>query len=135
MAGTDVSSEKLRRHFESTYLSLRIGIAAIGAALPVALWVGALLLDGSSLQNSMSAYYYTGMRDVFVGAAARARRGAVASTASARREDIVVLQRRSGPRRARRALFNPKAAPEAPRPNVLHARRGRIHLLRLPSVR
>ncbi len=68
MAGTDVSSEKLRRHFESTYLSLRIGIAAIGAALPVALWVGALLLEGSSLQNSMSAYYYTGMRDVFVGA-------------------------------------------------------------------
>ncbi len=68
MAGNDVSSEKLRRHFESTYLSLRIGIAAIGAALPVALWVGALLLDGSSLQSSMSAYYYTGMRDVFVGA-------------------------------------------------------------------
>jgi len=61
-------SERLRRHFESTYLSLRIGVAAIGVALPVALWVGALLLEGSSLQSSMSAYYHTGMRDVFVGA-------------------------------------------------------------------
>lgn len=61
------SSEQLRRHFEATYLRLRVGVAVIGAALPVALWVGALLLEGSSLQSSMSAYYYTGMRDVFVG--------------------------------------------------------------------
>ena len=68
MPRADVSSDKLRRHIESTYLSLRIGVAAIGVALPVALWVGALLIEGSSLQSSMSAYYYTGMRDVFVGA-------------------------------------------------------------------
>ena len=68
MARPDDSSEKLRRHFESTYLSLRIGVAAIGVALPFALWIGAQLLEGSSLQSSMSAYYYTGMRDVFVGA-------------------------------------------------------------------
>ena len=61
------SSERLRRHFESTYLSLRVGVALMGAALPVALWLGALLLDGTTLQSSMSAYYYTGMRDVFVG--------------------------------------------------------------------
>lgn len=68
MPRSEQSSETLRRHFESTYLSLRVGVAAIGVALPVALWVGALLLEGSSLQSSMSAYYYTGMRDVFVGA-------------------------------------------------------------------
>lgn len=68
MARSDTSSERLRRHFESTYLSLRVGVAAVGVALPVALWVGALVLEGSSLQSSMSAYYYTGMRDVFVGA-------------------------------------------------------------------
>jgi hypothetical protein len=68
MPRSDDASEKLRRHFESTYLSLRIGIAAIGILLPVALWVGGALVDGASLQSSMSAYYYTAMRDVFVGA-------------------------------------------------------------------
>lgn len=68
MARTEPSSERLRRHFESTYHSLRVGIAVIGAALPVALWVGALVLDGTELQSSMSAYYYTVMGDVFVGA-------------------------------------------------------------------
>jgi hypothetical protein len=67
MAHVGASSERLRRHFESTYLSLRVGVALLGAALPVALWFGALLLDGTPLQSSMSAYYYTGMRDVFVG--------------------------------------------------------------------
>jgi hypothetical protein len=64
----DETSERLRRHFEATYLSLRLGIAAIGVALPVMLWIGALQLEGLPLQSSMSAYYYTGMRDVFVGA-------------------------------------------------------------------
>lgn len=68
MTRSEPSSQTLRRHFESTYLRLRIGIAAIGVALPVTLWVGALALEGSSLQSSMSAYYHTGMRDVFVGA-------------------------------------------------------------------
>ena len=68
MARSDESGERLRHHFEGTYLSLRVGIAAIGILLPVALWIGALVLEGSSLQSSMSAYYYTGMRDVFVGA-------------------------------------------------------------------
>lgn len=32
MPRSDDASEKLRRHFESTDLSLRIGIAAIGVA-------------------------------------------------------------------------------------------------------
>lgn len=68
MPRSDESAEKLRRHFEWTYLSLRVGIAAIGIALPVALWLGASFLEGTSLQSSLSAYYYTGMRDVFVGA-------------------------------------------------------------------
>jgi hypothetical protein len=68
MARGGASSERLRRHIESTYMSMRVGVALIGAALPVVLWVGALLLEGASLQASMSAYYYTGMRDVFVGA-------------------------------------------------------------------
>ena len=62
------SSESLRRDFESTYLRLRVGIAAIGVALPVILGLGAWILEGAFLQSSMSAYYHTGMRDLFVGA-------------------------------------------------------------------
>jgi hypothetical protein len=68
MAGTEGFPEDLRSHIESTYHSLRVGILTIGAALPVALWLGGLRTDGILLQDSMSAYYYTGMRDVFVGA-------------------------------------------------------------------
>lgn len=68
MLRSEASSEKLRRHIESTYLRQRVGVAAIGVALPVVLWVGAMLLEGASLQSSLSAYYYTSMRDVFVGA-------------------------------------------------------------------
>jgi hypothetical protein len=65
---SDGSSERLRRHFQATYLSLRLGIAAVGVALPAVLWFGGLYLQGLPLQSSMSAYYYTDMRDVFVGA-------------------------------------------------------------------
>ena len=62
------SSDQLRRHIESTYLSLRIGVGVIGAALPIVLWAGGELIHGTSLRSSMSAYYHTDMQDVFVGA-------------------------------------------------------------------
>lgn len=68
MPRANASPERLRRHFQATYLSLRLGIAIVGAALPLVLWFGGLGLEGVPLQHSMSAYYYTGMRDVFVGA-------------------------------------------------------------------
>jgi hypothetical protein len=68
MARSEESSTSLQDHIESTYHSLRFGIAVIGVALPLVLWVGGLGIDGVSLQSSMSAYYYTGMRDTFVGA-------------------------------------------------------------------
>jgi hypothetical protein len=68
MPRLEESSAKLQRHIESTYLSLRVGIAVIGATLPLTLWLGGLAADGLSLRGSMSAYYYTGMRNVFVGA-------------------------------------------------------------------
>jgi hypothetical protein len=61
-------SRGLRHDFQATYMRLRIGIAAIGVALPLVLALGAWAFDGASLQSSMSAYYHTGMRDVFVGA-------------------------------------------------------------------
>ena len=61
-------SQGLRHDFEATYLRLRVGIAAIGVVLPLLLALGAWTFEGASLQSSMSAYYHTGMRDVFVGA-------------------------------------------------------------------
>lgn len=49
-----------------SYRALRTVIGAIGIALPLVLPVGVLLLSGPTLPTSVSGYYYTGMRDVFV---------------------------------------------------------------------
>ena len=50
-----------------SYLWLRTAIGIIGIALPFALALGKILFDGGGLQSSMSAYYYTNTRNVFVG--------------------------------------------------------------------
>lgn len=50
-----------------TYHSLRLGIAYVGVMLPWVLWIGGCLRGVGALQSSMSAYYHTSMRDVFVG--------------------------------------------------------------------
>jgi hypothetical protein len=50
-----------------SYLSLRRAVGIIGIALPFVLVVGKWLLDGWGIQSSISAYYYTSMRDVLVG--------------------------------------------------------------------
>jgi len=42
-------------------------IGIIGAALPFVLAFGDILLGGTGIQRSVSAYYYTGMRNIFVG--------------------------------------------------------------------
>ncbi len=63
--------DQLRQHVTGTYLNVRFGIVMIGAALPVALWLGGRIFDDESLRASMSAYYYSlTMRNVFVGALA-----------------------------------------------------------------
>jgi hypothetical protein len=62
--------ERLNDHITATYLSLRLGIAVLSIALPVALWLVGAALGGLPLQASMSAYYHAGdgvVRDVFVG--------------------------------------------------------------------
>jgi len=66
-APTDLAPEQLQRHILSTYLDIRIGIAIIGIVFPFLLWIGGRIYAGLSLQGSMSAYYYTPMRDWFVG--------------------------------------------------------------------
>jgi hypothetical protein len=50
-----------------SYLDLRKAIGIIGTALPFVLAIGKVLLGSPGIQSSVSAYYYTAMRDVFVG--------------------------------------------------------------------
>ncbi|WP_329049501.1 DUF998 domain-containing protein [Amycolatopsis sp. NBC_01488] len=51
-----------------SYLFLRRAIGLIGLALPFVLIFGKQLLQGGELAGSLSAYYYTDVRNVFVGA-------------------------------------------------------------------
>jgi hypothetical protein len=50
-----------------SYLALRKAVGIIGIALPFVLAFGKILLDGPGILGSISGYYHTGMRDVFVG--------------------------------------------------------------------
>jgi len=65
--------EQLQEHVLATYFNLRIGIAVVGIALPLVLWIIGYLYAQLCLQHSISAYYHavgpTGhtMRDWFVG--------------------------------------------------------------------
>jgi hypothetical protein len=50
-----------------SYLALRTAIGILGTALPFVASLGALIIFQTGIQSSLSSYYYTGMRDVFVG--------------------------------------------------------------------
>jgi hypothetical protein len=50
-----------------SYLALRQTIGILGILLPFLVSLGALLIFETQLQDSISAYYYTGTRNVFVG--------------------------------------------------------------------
>jgi asparagine N-glycosylation enzyme membrane subunit Stt3 len=50
-----------------SYLDLRKAIGIIGIALPFVLALGKIILESPGIQSSISSYYYTVMRDVFVG--------------------------------------------------------------------
>lgn len=49
------------------YKALRTLLGVLGLSLPLVLYVGAAIIFRKDLQSSISSYYYTGMRDVFVG--------------------------------------------------------------------
>lgn len=51
-----------------SYLGLRKAVGIIGIALPFVLAFGKIIFEGPGIEPSVSNYYYTGMRDVFVGA-------------------------------------------------------------------
>lgn len=50
-----------------SYLTLRKVIGILGVALPLVVSIGAWLFFRIGIQRSISSYYHTGMRDVFVG--------------------------------------------------------------------
>ena len=50
-----------------SYLGLRKGIGIIGMALPFVLVIGKILLESPGFLDSISAYYYSVMRNTFVG--------------------------------------------------------------------
>jgi hypothetical protein len=50
-----------------SYLALRKAIGYLGIALPVVLSLGAWIFFQDGIQSSISSYYHTGMRGVFVG--------------------------------------------------------------------
>ncbi|MEJ8279277.1 DUF998 domain-containing protein [Pseudonocardia spirodelae] len=51
-----------------SYIGLRRSVGVIGILLPFVLVAGDLLLGGDGLRDSISRYYYSPVRDVFVGA-------------------------------------------------------------------
>jgi amino acid transporter len=51
-----------------SYLGLRKAVGMIGIALPFVLAFGKIIFEGPGIEPSVSNYYYTVMRDVFVGA-------------------------------------------------------------------
>ena len=54
-------------HIADTYFYLRVSLGTIAVALPLVLWLGGKAL-GIAPQPSISAYYFTDLRDVLVGA-------------------------------------------------------------------
>ena len=50
-----------------SYLTLRKAVGIIGCALPFVLAFGKIISQGCGIQDSISCYYYTDMRNVFVG--------------------------------------------------------------------
>ena len=60
----------LRRKNENpvlSYMRMRQAIGVAGIALPLGCFLAGLAFSGLGLQDSISAYYYTNVRDVFVG--------------------------------------------------------------------
>lgn len=50
-----------------SYLTMRRFIGVLGIALPIVVVLGSFLQNGFVIQGSISGYYYTNMRDFFVG--------------------------------------------------------------------
>lgn len=53
--------------FVLSYMTLRKAIGILGVGLPFVLIIGKVIFESPGIQDSISDYYYTVMRDVFVG--------------------------------------------------------------------
>ena len=60
-------SDELQKHIIATYTNLRWGLVVIAFAFPVLLYIGGRVFDDLPLLDSMSQYYHSDMRNVFVG--------------------------------------------------------------------
>jgi hypothetical protein len=68
MASEIQSEENEKRSLVISYLTLRKMIGILGFTFPIILLSGTLVFGGyNEIQGSISNYYYTNMRDVFVG--------------------------------------------------------------------
>jgi hypothetical protein len=62
-----MTPDRLQRHINRTYVSLRVGTAITAFLFPFILWHGGRYVADEPLHSAMSYYYHTDMRDVFVG--------------------------------------------------------------------
>jgi hypothetical protein len=85
---TPANDSASQRSFVLSYMALRQAIGILGVGLPFVLVIGKVLLDGPGIQPSISDYYYTGMRDVFVGTLCAIGVFLMSSRGYERRDDI-----------------------------------------------
>jgi len=64
---TAITTTNIEHSFVMSYLDLRKMVGIIGMALPVVLVLGRMILESHGILDSISAYYYSVMRDVLVG--------------------------------------------------------------------
>jgi hypothetical protein len=60
-------SMKQEKNLIISYLTMRRLIGILGTALPIIVVVGGFIQNGFVVQGSISGYYYTNMRDFFIG--------------------------------------------------------------------
>jgi len=62
-----MSATSNAQYLVRSYLFLRKSLGYIGIALPFVLIIGKILLESPGISDSISSYYYSVMRNVFVG--------------------------------------------------------------------
>jgi hypothetical protein len=67
MQRNDMTKDKSSLTLVISYLNLRIAVGVLGVAFPILLVVGDAVLGGDGFCRSISYYYHTAMRDLFVG--------------------------------------------------------------------
>jgi len=61
------TDSEILKHITTTYLNLRVGMAVLAFFLPIGLITGVMFSSSVDMQGSISAFYHTPMRNLFVG--------------------------------------------------------------------